>query len=260
MVRPLRKKKLDGAQYVRRAVVEEEIAELELLKPDELLARCQLSSRSAAGYVSSETILYYVRKTSIGTAYGESLFKALMGRVTLLLPRPTSTGGTTAELVNLEIRDRVMDAFVDRILADHAEYEERLDYFEINFNHAIAKDRSDVSSQVWTEQNRSVELGGEGDEIFFEVEHAVETHDLFDPDELYKKDYRYLLDHAIDTLPPLQRKIVEMWRQEIPITSKDPDTPTMSNILHKAEKTIRTHRDQAFATLRRRLERKEGFR
>ena len=78
----------------------------------------------------------------------------------------------------------------------------------------------------------------------------------FDADELDKKDYRLLLDDAIDSLPEFQRRIVEMWRQEIPIESKDPSVVTISKVLGKTEKTIRTHRDKAFASLRLRLERK----
>lgn len=256
MARPLRKRKLDGALYERRLVVAEEIAEIGNLELDDLVARCQLSPKSTSGYVSSEAVLYYVRAIPLDTAHGESLFKILMDRVLRLLPRP-ATGVGKADLANLEIRDRVMDALVDRIVADQNEYEERLDYFEINFNQALARDRMDASSQVRTEQKRSVELDNENDELAFEVEHAVDSYDPFDPEELDKKDYRRLLDQAIDTLPPLQIRIVELLHQEIPITSKDPDAPTISNILGKAEKTIRNHRDLAFATLRRRLERKE---
>lgn len=47
-----------------------------------------------------------------------------------------------------------------------------------------------------------------------------------------------------------------MWRQEIPIESKDPSAISISKVLDKTEKTIRTHRDKAFASVRLRLERK----
>ncbi|QUP53379.1 sigma-70 family RNA polymerase sigma factor [Ralstonia syzygii] len=182
-----------------------------------------------------------------------------MSRTLRLLPKPESADGMTTDMGLLAIRDRVMDAFVDRLLADQAEYEEKLDYFEINFNGALAKDRLDASTQVWTELNRSAVLENEDEEISAEVEEAVEHHDPFDPDELDKKDYRRLLEGAIDTLPPLQKRIVEMWRLEIPIVSSDPNALTISQALGKAEKTIRNQRDRAFATLRRRLERKEGL-
>lgn len=259
MVRPLRKNTLLGALYTRRPVVEAEIVELQGLDADDFVARCQLSAKSVAGYVSSEAILYFLRLRRIDNAHGESLFRILMERVMRLLPRSRSADGSTADLASLEIRDRVMDALIDRIVADQIEYEERLDYFEINFNQALARDRLDASSQVRTEQRRSIALDSEDAQLLSEIEKPLEQLDSFDPYELDKKDYRLLLDEAIDTLPPLQIKIVELWRQGIPITSSDPNVPTISSTLGKAEKTIRNHRDLAFATLRRRLERKEGL-
>jgi hypothetical protein len=50
----------------------------------------------------------------------------------------------------------------------------------------------------------------------------------FDADELDKKDYRLLLDDAIDSLPDFQRRIVVMLRQEIPIESKEPSVESIS--------------------------------
>ena len=47
-----------------------------------------------------------------------------------------------------------------------------------------------------------------------------------------------------------------MLRQEVPIESKDPSIESISKVLGKSEKTIRTHRDKAFASLKLRLQRK----
>lgn len=259
MVRPLRKRTREGVPYVRRPAVETEIAELERLDPAELVARCELWPKSTVGFVSHEALLYFVRTIDIASRHHESLLSVLMSRTLRLLPKPDSADGMTTDMGLLAIRDRVIDAFVDRLLADQAGYEERLDYFEINFNGALAKDRLDASTQVWTELNRSAALENEDEEISAEVEEAVEHHNPFDPDELDKKDYRRLLEGAIDTLPPLQKRIIEMLRLDIPIVSSDPSTLTISQTLGKAEKTIRNQRDRAFATLRRRLERKEGL-
>lgn len=259
MVRPLRKKTGAGDFYTRRPAVEVEIGELERLDPDELVARCQRWPKSVTGFVSSEALLYFVRTADTASQHREALFRALMRHALHLLPKPDSADGLTTDIGLLTIRDRVIDAFVDRILSDQAEYDERLDYFEINFNGALAKDRLDASSQVWAEQNRSAQLENEDDEISAEVEQATDHYDPFDADEIDKKNYRRLLDGAIDTLPPLQKRIVEMLRQDIPIVSNDPSTPTISKVMGKAEKTIRNQRDRAFETLRRRLERKEGL-
>lgn len=65
MVRPLRKRTKEGAAYVRRPPVEAEIAELEHLDPEELVARCELWPKSTIGFVSCEALLYFVRTTDI---------------------------------------------------------------------------------------------------------------------------------------------------------------------------------------------------
>lgn len=259
MARPLRKLTREGASYERRSSVEAEIAELERLDPDELVARCQQWPVSVAGTVSPEALLYFVRTTDVASPYHEPLLRALMQTALQRLPKPENLDGKTTDLGELSIRDRVMDKFVDRLLGDQAEYDDKLDYFEINFNGAMAKDRLDASAQVRVEQKRSAELLNENDEISTEVEQAVEHYNPFDPDELDKKDYRRLLNSAIDTLPSLQKQIIEMLRHGIPIMSIDPSVPTISKVLNKAEKTIRNQRDRAFVTLRRRLERKEGL-
>lgn len=260
MARPLRKLTKEGAPYVRREAVEAQIAELERLNLDVLVARCNLWPKTVLGFVSTEALLHFVRIADAASAHREPLFRALMRRVQRALPKPDSRDGKTTDLSRMAIRDRVRDGFVDQILADLTQYNEQLDYYEVNFNQALAFDRLDASRQAWTEENRSAELEDDDEEISTEVEQSVERYDPFDADELDKKDYRRLLDGAIDTLPPIQKRIVEMLRLEIPIDSGDPETLTISKTLGKAEKTIRNQRDRAFATLRRRLERKEEVR
>lgn len=259
MARPLVKRKEDGTLYTRRPVVEAEIAELELLNQTELVTRCRLQSKSVVGFVSPEALLYFVRTIDSTSPHHELLLSILISRAIHLLPKPDSSDGATVDIGRLLIRDRVLDAFVDRLLAERLEYEEKLDYFEINFNAALAKDRLDASDQVWKELNRSVPVANDDEEPSPEVESALEQGDPFDPGELDKKDYRRMLEGAIDALPPLQRQIIEMIRNEIPITSIDPSILTISKVLEKSEKTIRIQRDRAYATLRRRLERKEGL-
>jgi hypothetical protein len=60
---------------------------------------------------------------------------------------------------------------------------------------------------------------------------------------------RARLAEAICTLPEHQIAIIEMWKNEIPIDSQDPEVFTMSKALGKAEKTIRLQRDQALKKL-----------
>ncbi len=255
MARPLRKTKLDGTPYSRREVVEAEIDRIATIDGAELVRRAALWPSSASGFVSAEALLYFVRTLPDG-AHRDKLTEYLLGRVVRRIPRPADAGSQTESLTRMNIREDVVDRFVDLLMSDRAEYEDRLDYYEINFNSAIATARQDASNRHWTHENRSDELGSGDIEVSERVEAAAGNYSPFDADELDKKNYRLLLDDAIDSLPEFQRRIVEMLRQEIPIESKDPSVDSISKVLGKTEKTIRTHRDKAFVSLKMRLERK----
>ena len=255
MVRPLRKTKLDGTPYYRRETVEAEIREIATLSVTELGRRAARWPTTASGFVSSEALVYFVRNLPDG-ANRDKLTAQLLGRVVRRIPRATDAGSRTESLTRMNIREDVVDRLVDLLLSDREEYDDRLDYYEVNFYSAIAKTRLDASNRHWKHENRSDELGSDEVGVSERVEAAIGDYDPFDADELDKKDYRLLLDDAIDSLPEFQRRIVEMLRQEIPIDSKDLSVVTISKVLDKSEKTIRTHRDKAFASLRLRLERK----
>lgn len=257
MLRCLRKLKLDGTPYFRRDVVESEIQELADVSASERERRAGLWSSRELGFISSEALLYFVRNAAPG-AHREKLTEKLLGRVARRARPIIKSGSNTVSLTEINIREEVVDHFVDLLLSDRNGYDERLDYYEVNFNGAIAADRHDANDRHWKHENRCDKLETEDGEVTAQVESAVGIYDPFESDELEKKDYRLLLDDAIDRLPELQRRIVVMWRQGIPIESNDPSIESISKVLGKSEKTIRTHRDKAFASLKRCLERK-GF-
>lgn len=256
---PLRKIRLDGSPYYRREVVEIEIREIADLGEAELERRAALWPSATPGFVSPEALVNLVRNLPAGV-HRDNMTGQLLSRVLRRLPQATHAGSQTESLSNMNIRDNVFDRFVDLLLSDRAEYDDRLDYYEVNFFQAIAKARFDASARQWTHENRSEVLGSDEEEASERVEAAAGDYNPFDADELDKKNYRLLLDDAIDNLPELQRRIVEMLRQEIPIESINPLVESISKVLGKTEKTIRTHRDKAFASLRMYLESKGKFR
>jgi len=151
-----------------------------------------------------------------------------------------------------DIRERVYDRLLEMLLLDKAGYEERLDYFEVRFDAGLVNLRKDAQRVVWKAESRSttLEMNEESDEIAIEVEEAVGTYDPFDPVVYDDFRYRSRLDASIEALPALQKRIIEMTRLEIPVTSSDPTEPTMVKALGRSDKTIRSERVKAYARLR----------
>ncbi len=142
--------------------------------------------------------------------------------------------------------------FVELLSADRQAYSEKLDYFEVRFDGALVSLRRDAQEQAWRDENRSttLEFDEETGEPSADVERAAGSFHPFAEQEINASDYRSRLNAAIDTLPAEQIRILEMIQKDIPIDSKDPSTMTISKALGKSEKTIRTHRDKAYAALR----------
>jgi len=253
LIAPLRKRTKDGAVYTRDEKVEALLSGLETLPRDSLLARCRLQRRNQAGYVPSECLLYFVRanRTSEPDAHFSELYKILVERILRALPEPESADGESLSLTNLRIRERVLDRFVERLAKDRREYEEKLDYFEVRFDGALANLRRDAQDSAWREENRTAPLTADEEtgELAAEVETALGSFNPFDETVFEAADYRRRLDAAIDRLPSLQRRIMEMIRQGFPIDSNDGSVTTIAGTLGRAEKTIRLQRDKAYVAL-----------
>lgn len=254
MIAPLRKRTGGGGLYVRDAKIEGTLVELASLSRDELVARCTLRLRADPGYVPSECLLYFVRasRADNSEAYFERLYKILAERVLRSLPKAENADGKTESLNRSLVREKVFGRFVELLSSDRNAYSERLDYFEVRFDGALASLRRDAWEQVWRDENRSasLELDEETGELSAEVERAAGSFDPFNTSELGATDYRSRLGAAIEALPPVQSRIVEMIRQGIPIDSKEAGAVTIAKTLGRSEKTIRTYRDKAYAAIR----------
>jgi hypothetical protein len=252
---PLRKRKLDGSLYYRPEAVEKKLQELELLSRDGLMERCRIRDRGDPGYVPTECVMHFIRashRDNSETRFA-SLYRVLLERAAHCLPRSRNTVHISSS--HAEINDLVMDTFNVLIAGDRNEYCEKLDYFEIRFDGAMAKLRIDAQRKVWPRQNRRAEIeNAETGELRPAVEQAVGNYNPFEDAKIKDRDYRSRLDAAIDTLPPLQQRIVHMLRKGIPIDSQDTYAVTISKTLGKVEKTIRSNRDKAYAALKRALE------
>ena len=254
LITPLTKRTLGGKPYERDPKIEASLIDLSLLPREELIERAAITRRSDPGYVPSECLIYFVRasRKDNSDAWFERLYKVLTERVLRCLPRPESADGTTESLTRGRIRDKVFGRFVELLAGDRTEASTKLDYFEVRFDGALASLRRDAQEQAWRDENRStmLEFDDETGEPSPEVERAVGHFDPFAAPEIDGANYRLRLDVAIEALPPEQIRIIDMLRQGFPIDSKEAGVMTIAKALGRSEKTIRTHRDKAYAALR----------
>jgi hypothetical protein len=254
IVAPLRKRSLTGALYERDPKTNALISELAALPRDELTARAAIRKRADPGYIPSECLVYFIRasRRDNNEAWFERLYRILIERVLRGVPRAESTDGKSESLTRGLVRDKVFNRFVELLSADRSAYVEKLDYFEIRFDGAVASLRRDAQEKAWRDENRSepLEYDDDSGELSAEVEAAAGTYDPFAGSNIDDPAYRSRFDAAIEALPPEQSRIIHMLRQGIPIDSKEPDVMTIAKALGRSEKTVRTYRDKAFATLR----------
>jgi len=243
VVRPLRKRTFQGKPYLRLPSIEVKFREILTLPPTELANRCAVQDRKDSAFIPTECLLYLVRTWKPDDAQFEAIYKSLAQRILRKLPKG-------------QVREKVFEAFVDLLARDRTSYAERLDYFEIRFDSALLSLRRDAQRQACREPNHSPIDDPGNAELRHEMEETVGTFNPFDSAALDRSDYRSHLDAAINTLPIEQKQIVKLWLEGMPIDSTDPGTMSIAKKLGKAEKTIRLHRDQAFATLRSILEKR----
>ncbi|WP_223565018.1 DNA-binding response regulator [Agrobacterium tumefaciens] len=253
-IAPLRKRRLTGELYERDGKVKILIAELAALPSNELIGRAAITKRSDPGYVPSECLVYFIRASrhDNNEAWFERLYRILMERVLRSVPKSESSDGKTESLTRGLVRDKVFSRFVEMLSEDRASYVDKLDYFEVRFDGAVASLRRDAQEQAWRDENRfkPLEYDEESGELTTEVEAAAGVHDPFATSDFDDPTYRSRLDSAIEALPPEQIRIIHMLKEGFPIDSKEPDVMTIAKALGRSEKTIRTYRDKAIVALR----------
>jgi hypothetical protein len=254
VVSPLRKRRLSGELYERDPKINALIAELAILPRDALIARAAITKRSDQGYIPSECLIYFIRasRRDNNEAWFERLYRILTERVLRSLPKAESRDGKTESLTRAIVRDKVFGRFVELLSADRVDYVDKLDYFEVRFDGALASLRRDAQEQAWRDENRSqsLEYDEESGELSEEVEAAAGTYDPFATSNFDDPAYRLRLEAAIDALPPEQSRIIHMLREGFPIDPKDKDAMSIPKALGRSERTVRTYRDKAFAAIR----------
>ncbi len=246
--------------YTRFADVEDQLLALDQLPSQELIARCRIPEKES-GAVPVECVLAFVRREWAARNHSlcEPLLAVLLERLRRRLPRALSSDGKTVYLSRSDQAEQVQDTFIAMLIGEANDYDERLDYYEISFAQSVAKLSLTAKRRSSRSTKRQVELYDEDEgEIRADVESAIGVFDPFNPDLLQDEIYRSRLPAAMEKLKPIEKRIVEMWRNDVPIDSKDPSITTMRSVTGRSEKGIRNVRDRAFAKLKALLAPEEG--
>ena len=264
MASPLRKTTRDGKLYSRRPEIEAALDVLAALSRSELAERCKISDPNNTNHLPSEVLVHLVRNSrgDNDDTHFERLYRSLRLRVLARLPGLKGAKGADGKhyvsQTSLKITEQVMDRFQQILISDRGGYDDRLDYFEINFDGAVASLKTTARKKAWKEENASQALTyDEENELSPDIEAAAAAQNPLTAPDIDESAYRSRLDGAIDALPPKQRRVVELLRLGIPIEAKEPNDPSIVGIIDAAEKTVRNRRDKAFEAIRKALKEEE---
>lgn len=257
-VPPLTKTYPDGKPYSRMSEVEDEIARLAALPFDERIERGRISIRSHPQFVRPETLMHFLRGTRWDNRDQrfDALFRLVLRRLLLALPNCERTVGeeirTDGALSDVE--DRVRGRFLELVTLDRAGGD-RMDFFEVHFDEAVAKLRMKAAKAVGGRARRNVALEEDADsgELPEAVHRAAGSFD--EPDDTFLSDpiFRKRLYREIDRLKPEQKKVITMLLANMQTHSSDSSAPTISKALGCDERTVRNRRRDAVAALREAL-------
>jgi hypothetical protein len=265
MAPPLRKTTLDGKLYTRRPEIEAALEALAGMSRSDMAERSKISDLNHADYLPPELLIHLVRNSrgDNDDSHFERIYRSLRLRVLARLPSLQGTPGpdnkTYVPKTNIKITEQVMDRFQEILIRDRAGYDDRMDYFEVNFDAAVASLKSTARRKAWKEENASqpLSLDEETNDLSPEIEAAAAAQNPLTDSKIDDPYYRSRLDAAIDGLPPNQRMIIELLRQGIPIESKEPNVPSIVDLVGAVEKTVRNRRDRAFEAIRKALKEEE---
>lgn len=234
--------------YIRFADIQKILTVLDALSEADIVARCSLPKRNA-GYVPIECLIHMLRRglRANNTELTNSLFTQFMARLRRVIPLRESE----ESLVRVQAYEQVQDRLVTLFAKESTEYQERLDFFEIRFDGALARLLQDARKKASKEKHRKAPLvDEETGEIDPQVEKAAGAFDPFDPENISDEYYRSVLDEAMEELPTRQKRIIEMTRNNVLIDSQDPNVQTIVKTLGLSEKTVRNQRNKAIVAIK----------
>lgn len=255
---PLRKKRLNGELYTRFPKTEDLLRNLGALPIREFSERAIITNRNTDSYIPSEVLIHRLRVTRLQNSdeHFGILYPIIVERIKRACPRKdVNTSAGVGEIsVMAEFQEYVLNRFVELILGDRDSYEERLDFFEVAFDRAVAKLKADAGRQVYGKAKPLAPLEyDESGDAPQEIEESLNRHR---PSNMTKEEevtYRFQLRQAIDSLPENERRIIDMLEAGIPIEAKESGEASITKILGCTPKTVRNRRKRAYERIREKL-------
>ena len=258
VIPPLRKSKKEGVLYVRPVEIEKIIAGTIELPFEEFITRAKHNNRNHPDYLPSEVLVHRIRATRDNKTDEQfnALYTALYERVIRSCKSAvTRAGGETREIGKLlDVREFVIERFVTLIVKDRDCYTEKLDIFEARFDRAVMMLKKDAFRKI---SKRDKPMGpleyDESGDVPLDVEESLALLNprLMTPEE--EDTYRFNIRRAIDSLPEMERRVIDMLEAGIAIESNNPVEPSIASVLGCTPKTVRNRRDRAVQRIRETL-------
>ena len=255
---PLRKRTKKGKLYSRSPEIEEDILETLDLPFDDFMERAKHKNRKHPEYLPSEVLVHRIRATRYNNSDDQfnALYTVLCERIRRSCPRAViRVDGEFGEVGNLmDVREYVLDRFTTLIVEDRDNYADRLDIFEAKFDRAAKMLRMDAFRKISRKEKPLTPLEyGESGDIPDDVEEysVLLNAPSMTPEE--EITYRFQIRQAIDSLPEMERRVLDMLEAGIPIESKNRGEPTIAGLLECTPKTVRNRRARAIQRIREKL-------
>ena len=245
-VPPLRGRKVtDGSLYTRRSEIEQLIADLYEHSIDDVANRAEIFEQDHSDYLPPEVIVHFLRrcKDEGDTKPYRQLFSSLRQRLLHRLP-----GRQTEDRKQVNVRQRVLDRVIEILCSDREEYDVRFDYYEVNFNGAVARARKTAWRDVLAAEEKEIpeeiqsleaELGSEsGADVDVALRSLRGVSESFS-DVIYRSE----MLSAINSLPDEEKEVIFMLVEGFKIKE-------IAEIVECDPKTVSARRDRARAKLR----------
>ena len=249
-VTPLRaRRKKDNSLYTRRPNIEQMLADLSNVPIDEIARRAAILDQQDPEFLPPEVLMHFLRrsKSDGDTEPYRLLFASLRQRLLQRLPvREWRNSGqpVSEDRKQADVRQQVLDRVIELLCADRGEYDVRLDYFEINFNGAVARARKTAwrdsceTEKSEKTQSLNVEMSAGEDNDVDEALRSLRGVSENSSDAAYRLE----VFSEINSLPDEEREVILMLIEGFKIKE-------IAEAVGCTEKTVSARRNRARAKL-----------